>query len=73
MKLTLTKPTARRACIFKFVAGYLANSAQRHAARSRRVQRPPPGINEDQTEIELLASGDSILFNDLKASAIEPQ
>ena len=31
-----------------------------------------PSINVDKTEIEFLASGDSILFDDLKATAIEP-
>ncbi|MEI7730924.1 MAG: hypothetical protein WCO56_15220 [Verrucomicrobiota bacterium] len=31
-----------------------------------------PGINVDKTEIEFLAGGDSILFDDLKASTVEP-
>jgi hypothetical protein len=31
------------------------------------------GINADKTEIEFLASGDSVLFDDLKAVAIEPK
>jgi hypothetical protein len=31
-----------------------------------------PSINVDKTEIEFLASGDSILFDDLKATTIEP-
>ncbi len=30
-----------------------------------------PGINVDKTEIEFLAGGDSILFDDLKASSVE--
>lgn len=32
-----------------------------------------PGINVDKTEIEFLASGDSICFDDLKASTVEPK
>lgn len=32
-----------------------------------------PGINVEKTEIEFLASGDSILFDDLRANSIAPE